>query len=251
MNCLDLIVVFFYYGYAGGIVVGCSSFGGCCLSKSLAKVEPESVQFIFCKPVFQHPFKVSARAGVIMVEIVKHAVWMGCGYIKPGVCRGGCTSLPVHLCERMLRCCVIKHDVEYNRHSALMCFVDKSFVIVFGSIGFIRGKVETGIVSPAVVPVEFLNGHKLDGIHAKTFQVIEFGRYRIDGAFGGKVAHQQFVYNKLVGRRSGKVGCCPGISRFPGLNNRYNSFGQGRVGFQVRINRSGDIAVVGRVEYLF
>ena len=112
---------------------------------------------------------------------------------------------------------MVKDNIQNYSHAPFVCLVDKLLIIGFCTVGLIRSKIETRIVPPTVVPVEFLYRHQLDGVYTQRFEIVQFSSNRFYSTLGGEIAYQKLVYHQLIGRRSNKIGRCPRIAGLAGL----------------------------------
>lgn len=49
-------------------------------------------------------------------------------------------------------------------HTRFVAFIDKSLIHMIGTVSLVQSKIETRIVSPAVIAIELLHRHQLNGI---------------------------------------------------------------------------------------
>ncbi len=117
---------------------------------------------------------------------------------------------------------------------------------VLGTVIFVDGKGVVGIITPAIISFKFHDGHKINGVNTKSFQVIEGIDERRVIVFCGKIADQQFVDEQVGYLRGMKCGGIPGIGILCSLQKGGHSIGFScRIGFQVGVGFGGDVLVVG------
>ena len=138
--------------------------------------------------------------GVGMVEVVEYAPvvwrinveeWVGWECLVS-------TRIPPHLCVGELTCCMVEHNVDNYGDVTLVTLVDKALVCLLRTVSLVGSEEEAWIVTPRVVTVEFLDRHKLDGVHTQSLEVVELSSNGIDRALLGKVADEQLINCQLL-----------------------------------------------------
>ena len=223
------------------------------LYKTFCQVETETVNMIFIHQEFQVTLEMCLNHWLCMVEIVEHTCRMRCIYIKPWIVRGSLIvfAIPIKFCKRMCSCSMIEHNIKNNCHVTFMTFVYKHLVHVFSTVCLIKGKIETWIISPAVVPVEFLYRHQLYCCYSKLLKIVKL----LDGTMQilrfGEIAKKKFINHKTVSVFNSII-MRPWIFFFTCLKYGYSSRSFFRIfHFGRRISTFFDIGITLAIENLF
>src|SRR5690554_7236385 len=162
----------FKKGYSGGIVgagPGSGTVGG--IGKALGKVEAKSVNPKLVHPKNQdtvdqnlgmHAFviKIVAPLGIRILHVVVLVV--------PGIIGSGFSVFKIHLKQGRLAVRMIQNNVHNHHHAAFVTGINKGFIIVLGTVSLVGGKKERRIIAPAVVALELIKRHQLNGIDPQT-----------------------------------------------------------------------------------
>ena len=101
-----------------------------------------------------------------MIEIMKDTVGMRFFHIKPRVigCRTVIFGIPIQTGKRMRTTGMVVNNIKKNSHTRFVAFIDKSLIHMIGTVSLVQSKIETRIVSPAVIAIELLHRHQLNSI---------------------------------------------------------------------------------------
>ena len=139
-----------------------------------------------------------------MVPVMVDTPLMRCIDVEPRVVGCGlvCSAVPIHRSIRMCSGCMIIHDVENDSYAVLVACVDESLIVLALSICLVHSKICMCTISPAVVSVELLDRHELDGIHSEGLEVIKLTESGLDASLSicivGKVTDKKLIDDKVV-----------------------------------------------------
>ncbi len=107
---------------------------------------------------------------------------------------------------------VVVDDVEDNRDTVLMAFLDERLERPRPAVGRLHGEEAGRVVTPGAAPLEFGDRHDLDGVNPQLDQVVQSRGDRGEGArpvapvgWDVKGAHMHLVDHQLVPRGHPKV----------------------------------------------
>jgi hypothetical protein len=79
--------------------------------------------------------------------------------------------VPVHAGHHVLTKGVVEHHVDDDGHAVLVGHVDEFLQLVLVAVVLVGGEEEGGVVAPAFVAFEFVDGHQLNGVDAQFLEV--------------------------------------------------------------------------------
>ena len=172
------------------VVVRCGGLGTFALGEALGEVEAETIEAVLTEQVLEVALHMLAHLGVLVVPVVEHAVGVGGCDVEPRVVRCGTVagSVPIELGHGVCTGGVVVYHIEEHCDATAVTLVDELLVHLACAVGLVHGKVGAGVVAPAVVAVELLHRHQLDGVDAQRLQVVEAGKCPLQVLGGGEVA---------------------------------------------------------------
>ena len=150
---------------------------------------------VFVHPVFERALHEVLGSGAVVVPVKKPGFWTGRYFVEPRViCRRlEGIGVPIHFQERVGVIGVVEHHIQNHRNAPFVACIHEGLERLLVAVSFVQCEVKRGVVSPAIVPVEFVNGHEFDGIDAQSIEVIQCVQNRLVIAFVGEVPNKQFV----------------------------------------------------------
>ena len=169
--------------------------------------------------------------------------------VEPWIVRQHGPIFPVHRDERVGLVGVVVDHVQDDGDAALVARVHQRLEVVLGSVGLVHGEVERRVVAPAVVAVELIDRHELQGLHAEAFQVIQGVFDECECSLFRPVPHQQFVDDQIFLVGSHKILVGPIKVRFAWCQNPHGAGRDvGRVGRHVGVRGLRNPRVVPLVQ---
>src|SRR5690606_22607382 len=148
---------------------------GVALRETFRKIESVAVYLVLFDPVFDYAACEISCGGRLVVEVVADVEIVPGRDVEPGVvwCYGAIRPTGVHPHQWRLTERMVQHDVEDHGKPPFGRLVDKALEGMLGAVEFVESDMERRIVSPAHVALKFVHRHKLDGVDAKSLQVVE------------------------------------------------------------------------------
>ncbi len=134
------------------------------VGKSLGEVKAEPVDLVLLHPEAVDAVDELAGVRAFVIEIVSP---LGIGILEvvlgvvPRILSRGLPgrAVEVHLHQGALTVTVVEHHVDHHGHAPLVGLVDQAFQVIAGAIILVGGKIKGGVVAPAQVPLELVDGH--------------------------------------------------------------------------------------------
>ena len=79
-----------------------------------------------------------------------------------------------------------------------MALVNEFLIHFTCSVCFVKSKVSHWSISPAVISLELLDRHKLDGVDSKIFQIIKLGHRAVEVTCSREVTKEKLVDHEIV-----------------------------------------------------
>src|SRR5690554_1181904 len=162
----------FEKGYSGRIVgTGPGTWAIRGIGKALGKVEAKSVNPKLVHPKSEDAVDQGLGMHAFVIKIVAplsirilHVVVL----VVPGIMGSGFSVFKIHLKQGRLAVRMIQNNVHNHHYAAFVTGINKGFIIVFGTVSLVGGKKERRIIAPAVVALELIKRHQLNGINPQT-----------------------------------------------------------------------------------
>ena len=186
----DGIMVLGEYVDTALVVVRCGGLGTLALGEAFGEVEAETVEAVLTEQIFKIALYMLTHLGILVVPVVEHAVGMwGCD-VEPWIvpCGAVVGSVPIELGHGVCTRGVVVYHIEEHGDATAVTFVDELLVHLACAVCLVHGEVGAGVVAPAVVAVELLHRHQLDGVDAQCLQIVEAGKRSLQVLGGGEVA---------------------------------------------------------------
>ena len=219
------------------------------LDDALREVPAESVNVVILHPVVKVALDKFTGFGTSVIPIVEPREAVRRSRVEPRIVGEHCPVFPVHGDEGVGLVCVVVHHVQNHGNPAFVAGIHQRLQVVLGAVRLVDCEVERGVVSPAVIPVELIDGHELECLHAQCFQVIERVLNEFQRAFLRPVAHKQFVNHEVLLVRPFKIPIRPCKLRFSRRQNAHRPRGfVGGIGQKVGVGRFWNPGVVPLVQ---
>ena len=168
------------------------------LHEALGEVPAKPVDVVMLHPVVEVALdKITCPRGSV-VPIVEPGEAVGGGHVEPGVVGQHGPVFPVHGDEWVGLVRMVVHHVQDHRDATGVASVHEGLQVVFGPVSLVHREVERGVVSPAVVAVEFIHRHELQRLNAQRLEVVKRIEDELKRAVFGKIPDQQLVNDQVL-----------------------------------------------------
>ena len=236
-----------------GSVVRPVSIGG--LRKALREIPAEPIDVVLVNPVRQRALDKIPRDAALVVPVVEPVQSVRGIHIEPRVVVGWLERflIPVHHEERIGLVGVVPDNIKNHSDFAFVAFVDELLQFRFCAVCLVGRPVEGGVVAPAVVAIEFVDRHQLQGIDSQSLEVVQGVENGLVIPLFGEVSHQQFIDDQVFVFRALEGLICPAKFRSPRRQNPHRRIGGQHVGkfWHVGERRLRNPLVPIRIEHQF
>ena len=79
-----------------------------------------------------------------------------------------------------------------------MALVNELLIHLACTVCLVKGEISHRSISPAVISLELLDRHKLDGVDSKIFQIIKLGHRAVEVTCSREVTKKKLVDHEIV-----------------------------------------------------
>ncbi len=238
----------------------CTHIAGLTLGEPFRQIKTKSVDLIFFDPVFQRSVHEILCGRRFMVEVLKHIEGMSGYGIEPGAVGGGTVihGIPVQFALGSHEGVeLVVHNIQNHGDAVPVQGVDQFLQFVLGTIGFVGREIERGIIAPALISAELLQGHELDSVDAQPLEIVKGINDGLEVPCRAEITHQQLIDDEVLRIGARKIVHPPVIGGSADLQHAHitvltgRHVGVGRIWFEGRIVRCRNEIVVEGIQNLF
>ena len=154
---------------------------------------------VFLDEILKAAVNMFLDHGHLVVEVLVHSEAVRCHDIVPWVvCRNIVGTVPVESGPWVRSCGVIVNHVNDDCYAACMALVNEFLIHFTCSVCLVKSEISYRSVSPAVISLELLDRHKLDGVDSKIFQIIKLGHRAVEVTCSREVTKKKLVDHEIV-----------------------------------------------------